>query len=294
MYLAQQSAYQPSDPAVYPEYQQQDYPAASYVNAYPPTQQASSQQAYSQHAYGAEPTYPSQYTPALQSGPTAQTAYTESGDAEPSIIQRHDSNNYGNWMSPAAGGALGGAAAGVLAGEVYRKNQMEQRELAQQQEVDEKQTSQQQLPTQGSDQSNAVEPSVAAIVGAVPNIPARNPDHIAPDMSTAPAIAENAIVPLPVVAVHTIDQTQPTHKPVVPQTASTTDALLKNSEVDGTSARGKTINGGPVPVELVETAEDLAHPGVNRQNTGFSVSDLHVPGEYPKAKMTGPTLSESS
>ncbi|KAJ4384624.1 phosphatidylinositol 4,5-bisphosphate-binding protein [Didymella sp. IMI 355093] len=49
---------------------------------------------------------------------------------------------------------------------------------------------------------------------------------------------------------------------------------------------GQTVNGGPVPVELVETAERQAFPGVHRTNTDISVSDLHVPGEFPKVPAT--------
>jgi hypothetical protein len=49
---------------------------------------------------------------------------------------------------------------------------------------------------------------------------------------------------------------------------------------------GQTVNGGPVPVELVETAERQAFPGVHRTNTDISVSDLHVPGEFPKVPGT--------
>jgi hypothetical protein len=56
-------------------------------------------------------------------------------------------------------------------------------------------------------------------------------------------------------------------------------------------ASGRTINGGPVPVELVETAEKQAFPGVQRTNTDISVSDLHVPGEFPKVPGTPGTTN---
>jgi hypothetical protein len=80
---------------------------------------------------------------------------------------------------------------------------------------------------------------------------------------------------------------------------STTASFLDDSEAGaGVPASGKTVNGGPVPQELVDVAEIQAHPGMQRTNTDISVSDLHVPGEYPKAagggaKVPAPVTEES-
>ena len=46
-----------------------------------------------------------------------------------------------------------------------------------------------------------------------------------------------------------------------------------------------------MPVELVETAEKQAFPGVQRTNTDISVSDLHVPGQFPKVPGTPGTTN---
>merc|ERR1712137_679186 len=77
-------------------------------------------------------------------------------------------------------------------------------------------------------------------------------------------------------------QTQP-HHASSPDTLATTSSFLGESEVGAAPAFGKTVNGGPVPVDLVDAADEMVHPGMGKRiNTDISVSDLHVPGEYPK------------
>jgi hypothetical protein len=89
--------------------------------------------------------------------------------------------------------------------------------------------------------------------------------------------------PNPVVAPVSKGQTQAHHHASSPDTLATRSSFLDESEVGGAPAFGQTINGGPVPVDLVDAAENMAHPGMSkRMNTDISVSDLHVPGEYPK------------
>lgn len=260
-YYAQSSAHEPTGPiqaAQYAQpYEQQEYPAASYVNAYPPSQQAHSQ-----------PSYDTTHVPATQPY-QGQPSYIQSGHNDISPVERHDSN-YGNWMAPAAGGA----AAGALAGEAYRRKQMEQRERAQQQGINEEVTPQEEnryFPVQQS--------TAASAVGAAPAIPERDPDHIAPDPSNAPIVTT---IPAPIVAASTINQTQEHQDRSIITPATITEPALGTASV--APVHGETINGGPVPVELVQVAESIVHPGVARQNTDFSVSDLHVPGEYPKGR----------
>ena len=72
----------------------------------------------------------------------------------------------------------------------------------------------------------------------------------------------------------------------------TTSSFLGESEVGAAPTSGKTVNGGPVPVELVDTAEEMAYPGmVKRTGTDFSVSDLHVPGQYPRTSISDATIT---
>jgi hypothetical protein len=319
-----------------PVHHQQEYPAASYVNAYPPTQQP--YQAPVSHAeqYNATPhTYQGQTSNLNAHEPAPQTYESQAPNpstyapdprnyevppsfANPSSIERHEST-YGNWMAPAAGGATAGAAAGALATEAYRRKQMEQHERAQQQEI----INQAQARDQEQHYPNGHVPT-AGFVGAPPAVPERDPDHHAPvafqDVKDAPSSALHpTLIPAPVMAsgaprdlehqvpasvegsshasTSAIQSTSipapvavagASREPIAsrldgalntPSTANT--SFLDDSEVGGAVyGSGKTINGGPVPVELVEVAQ---HPGMHRTNTDISVSDLHVPGEYPRA-----------
>lgn len=255
MYTAQPTAYLPTQPACH---EQQEYPSASYVNSYPPTQQASAQQAYLP-----QQSDDSSYAPVtrqFQDPPSFNR--TNHPDFAP--IERHDSN-YGGWMAPAAGGLVGGAAAASLASEAYHKKQTEQHELAQQHEIDKEPSSQKEL------KHYSVGHPVP--MGMAPAIPERDPDHTAPDVLPAPAV-QPPIRHVPFIpAAATINESQDYND------GSITPTLGTSSKA---AVRGETVNGGPVPVELIEAADATPHRGVTRQNTDISVSDLHVPGEYPK------------
>ncbi|KAH7085343.1 PH domain-containing protein [Paraphoma chrysanthemicola] len=246
-----------------PIQQQQEYPASSYVNSYPPTQQP--YQTTNAQTYNSAPqTYQTQPAPQQYQ---AQPSYND-----PSAFERPDSN-YGGWMAPAAGGALGGAAAGALASDAYRKHQMEQQEQAQQQELNE----QAQLQNQG--QQYPIQ---------TPPVPDRDPDHTLPTSidehtsASEPGI-HPTLIPAPVIAAGATRDAPIGGALATPSTANT--SFLADSDVGAAGAiSGKTINGGPVPVELVEIADAQVHPGVQRTNTDISISDLHVPGEYPKVQ----------
>ncbi|CAO2656082.1 Nn.00g048850.m01.CDS01 [Neocucurbitaria sp. VM-36] len=281
----------------------QELHAASHVNPYPPTQQSYENQASivdpyasTSQTYASQPSYTQQqYEPQqFQSTYAAQPTYAQPSHANPTPIERHDSN-YGNWMAPAAGGA----AAGALASEVYHRKQMEQQERAQQQEL-----LNEQAQLQNQAQNYPAEPPRSmgfmdsASAYPTPAIPERDPNHIAPDQiddtgyvaqSVAPAPAPQP-TSIPVAVVASAPSGNQTHLAadnglVTP--ATTTESFLDDSEVGTSVPFGKTVNGGPVPVELVETAQAMAHPGMARQNTDISVSDLFVPGEYPKIRVGG-------
>jgi hypothetical protein len=260
---------------VQPVQTQQEYPAASYVNSYPPTQQPYQNPTSYMDQHAAVPqTYESQPAIANTYVPAPQQYEVHPAYIDPAPSERHESS-YGNWMAPAAGGA----AAGALATEAYRRNQMEQQERAQQREINSEAQSR-----------NQEQPSTTSFVGAAPAVPERDPDHHAPvsfvDVNDPKTAATHPILdhtPVPVAG----SLREPTHSHregdlASPSTANT--SFLDDSEVGAAvPASGKTINGGPVPVELAEVAQAQAHPGMHRTNTDISVSDLHVPGEYPKA-----------
>lgn len=271
---------------VQPIQEQQHYPASSYVNSYPPTQQQ----------YQAPIAHTDPYTSAPQ---TYESQPYEPQALDNAPIQRHESN-YGNWMAPAAG-AAGGAAGAALATETIRRHQMEQQELAQQKELDE----QAQLHNQGQHYPTEQTPA-GGPVGAAPAVPERDPDHHAPVqyVDVGKAAANPSAIPVPIATSGssrepTVSQFDNTN---IPSPSTTNPSFLDDSEVgSAVPVSAKTINGGPVPVGLAEVADARAHPGMHRTNTDISVSDLHVPGEYPRGgggataatKMPPPVTEES-
>jgi hypothetical protein len=261
MYLAQTSAYQP-EPVQPVQYTQpvQHQPQTDFANPYPPTQQSHDPLTANASSYApVSQAYPVQ--------PTPTDHYNQSSLEHAQPIQRHDSNNYGDWMAP----AVGGVATGALANEAYRKKQLAQQHLDAQQQ----QSQAQQYPVE---QSRAVDFSDATPT----QVPERHPDHILPDQIDDTGYVAPSATPAPIVAPISYGQTQ-SHHARSPDTLATTSSFLGESEVGAAPAFGKTVNGGPVPVDLVDTADEMAHPGMGkRMNTDISVSDLHVPGEYPK------------
>jgi len=145
-----------------------------------------------------------------QQSPQAQQAY---GIEQP--LARHDST-YGNWMTPAAGGA----ALGALGAGAYAHHQQQEQDARQSQPF-------------ATDPTSAAQPNTLSM--PVPLGSEHEPDSVA----TTPSAAHQPFLGGP-------------------------EAVLS------AAASEKAVNGGPV------------HPGMKRQGTDFSVSDLHVPGEYPK------------
>jgi hypothetical protein len=276
MYLAQSSAYQPaepvqqSQPVQYTQPIQQPQP----VHPFPPTQQL----------YDPLIANDNSYVPPAQNYPP-QPPHAENYDQpvpdNTQPIQRHDSNNYGNWMAPAAEGA----ATGALATEAYRKKQLAQQhvEARQQQQLNEQAEQRNQQQHYPVEQSRSMDYADAT---PVQHIPARHHDHILPDqIDDTGYVAPTSQQPTPAsIIAPAFDRQQQNTGIESPQTTS---SFLGESEVGAAPAFGQTVNGGPVPVELVDTAEAMAHPGMGkRMNTDVSVSDLHVPGEYPKTEGT--------
>ena len=261
VYPTQTPAYQHIEPAQPVQYAQPipQQPQPTFVNSYPYTQQSYDPTTANGSSYVSESQpYPVQQAP-------AESLSQPFGNGEP--IQRRDSNTYGNWMAPAAAGA----ATGALAAEAYRRKQLAQQHLqAQQQHPDE------QSRTMGFSD-----------VTPVQELPERHPDHIRPDQ-----IDDTGYVaqPAPIVAPVFDSQAQPQTNGQ--ETPATTSSFLGESEVGAAPAIGQTVNGGPVPVDLVDTADSMVHPGmIKRMDTDISVSDLHVPGEYPRSSVSDATIT---
>lgn len=280
---------------VQPVQHQQEFPASSYVNSYPPTQQPyqgtgsyTDKSAPWPQSYQAQTPLENTYTSAPQQY-QPQPSYPNHSSTE-----RHDST-YGGWLAPAAGGTAAGALGGHLASEAHHRKQVEEQERAQQEEINN------QAQLDNHDRSYFPQPVSTSTAGVAPAVPERDPDHHAPAAidqyinSSEPGI-HPTLIPAPVLAAGAKREPTNSHLDGATSRPSTADtSFLDDSEVGaptfGTTS-GKTINGGPVPVDLVNLADAQAHPGMHRTNTDISVSDLHVPGEYPKApKVAAPKLS---
>jgi len=145
---------------------------------------------------------------------------------------RHDST-YGNWMTP----ATGGAALGALGVGAYAHHQQDPTI----------QDRQQPQPSLADSKEITTQP-----------IPERHPDHTA--FLTSPVVAP-ILLPSEGEAESLATTPSVAHQPFL----GMPEALLPAAAPD-TAANGRPMN-----------------PGMGkRQNTDFSVSDLHVPGEYPK------------
>jgi hypothetical protein len=251
---------------------------------------------------GAYETLPNQHQP-LRDFPYVNpyTNQTQSYDAQPtqgSPIERHDST-YGKWMAPAAGGV----AAGALAGEAYHRHQAKDED-----QLPQARESEQQLQSPPVDQQGIPIDDLTGGTQAQPQHPVDDftggtqaqPQYDSGKNDTpAPAVSQpysDYVASGPTVHPATIIASQGQRGldsgVATPQPDNNNDSsFLEKAEAVPAAVSGQTVNGGPVPVELIETAEKQAFPGVHRTNTDISVSDLHVPGEYPKVPGTPGTSS---
>ena len=305
---ASQKAGQPSQQSQEPAYTD-SYQDPSYMNAQPGHQSQYRDNIYSDPYTSDYGNVPTQQQPPhdvahinpYASGPHGSSAQQIDGYA----AERH-AGNYGDWVGPAAGGL----AAGALAGDAYRRHQNDEEEQG--------------LRIQGTEQQNQV-PQVdergVPIDDLTGGTQAR-PQHDVDDLTggtQAPPLDQTAYVPAvhPATLIAHQGERGLSSGVATPTTNNTTSFLDKAEAVPAATtgqtvnggvvpvglveaadkqafpfpASGQTINGGPVPVELVETAEKQAFPGVQRTNTDISVSDLHVPGEFPRVPGTPGTTN---
>lgn len=301
----------------------------SYMNAQPTHQAQYQDNVYSDPYTSDYGIQPNQHQPAYVNPYTTQAQTYGAHPTGGSPIERHDSN-YGGWMGPAAGGV----AAGALAGEAYRQHQAKEGEQVPQSQGTEQQYQSPQVdqrgvpvddltggtqaqsqhpvddftggtqaqPQYGNSSSNVPLPANESASGGTPAVPQPYPDHVAsgPTVHPATIIAHQGERGLDSgVATPTRGNNNSSFLGKAEEVPAATSGQTVNGgvvpveliETPGEQAfpfpaSGQTVNGGPVPVELVEIAEKQAFPGVHRTNTDISVSDLHVPGEFPKVPGT--------
>lgn len=231
-------------------------------------QQPQSHQPLSSYTDPTQPSYEKQTShvdPYMSAPQTYETQPSYNGRSP--TERKH--TNYGDWMAPAADGA----AAGAFASEAYRrKQQNEEREAQQQEELEREQ----QLSLQPHQQQSERYPSDSS-----PTIDYRNTVVPIPERVPENNVQVPDVHPVTIVAAggptHHLESNNDRDL-VTP--ATTNASFLGGSEFASGGLSGITINGGPVPVEPIEDAQPFQ--GMRRQDTDFSVSDLHVPGEYPR------------
>lgn len=212
------------------------------------------------------PTYPDQSA----AQPTAQPILTET--YQPPASTQSDSqqqyptfgqnqrtvSNYGEWMAPATG-AVGGAAAGALGAEALRRHQ------------------------QNKEQEHEEAQINAALADPTPSGQTTHPaSQIVSQHENAALVAPVAPLSLPTHE-HEACATGPGREAFVGVPAP---VMMTSLAADGTPTGARDLSLSTTTDGKVENGEHaVAHMGVRRQDTDFSVSDLHVPGEYPKTRV---------
>ncbi|KAF1973491.1 hypothetical protein BU23DRAFT_589484 [Bimuria novae-zelandiae CBS 107.79] len=179
-----------------------------------------------------------------------------------SQIQR-PASNYGDWMAPAAGTA-GGLAAGALGAQALHRHEQNKEQQREEEQINDARAS----PTPPAQTAHPASQIVSQHENAAlmaPAVTSSMPPKHEYEPNTSLDGREAFIgVPNPVVATATADIGSPSNAHELPLA---TPSL-------GAAEEGKVGNGEP----------SMGPMGVRRQNTDFSVSDLHVPGEYPKIR----------
>lgn len=323
-YASSQPAQQHPDPTYanfQPTQQRQEH---SHMNAQPTHQPQYQDDVYSDPYTSDYGNLPNQHQP-LRDFPYVNpyTNQAQPFSAQPTVespTERHNST-YDGWMAP----ATGGIAAGALAGEAYRRHQAKEDEQASQPQGEEQQyqslqvdqrgvpiddltggtQAQPQHPVDDFTGGTQAQPQFDHSVSnaPAPEVPQPHSDHVAsgPTIHPATIIAHqdgrglDSGIATPTSTNNNtssfLDKAEGVPAATSGQTANGGVAPTELVETAEKQAfpfptSGQTVNGGPVPVELVETAERQAFPGVHRTNTDISVSDLHVPGEFPKVPGT--------
>jgi hypothetical protein len=218
-----------------------------------------------------QPQYqPSTFAPPAQASalPPSQDPFLADPHAQPHTanLVRHDSN-YADWMAPAAGGAALGAAGAVGAEHFWRKkrDEAEARQADTLKEVDVADTAS----------------SPTATAGVLPLPPVSTTQ--APPVASA-ASPTDPIITTPITLATATSGTGAAS--ILSQSTAATDLtespVASHVDLVGTTGEGHTkYDTNPDgTVNAVNTGRVWP---ILRHNTDVSVSNLHVPGEFPKS-----------
>lgn len=217
----------------------------------------------------------------------APPSHAEDDSSVPrSFLPRHDSK-YGDWMGPAAAGA-GGLALGAGGVEAYKHHQQQKKE-AEQHALAENQAKQERVSSQpGQDQSQSnllpsqvsPQPVPPADVSIQPITAAHTSNINSTSQPLPPNVAwattSNSSV---------IDSSQIHSDDITPTSSSTVDPFSISSGLSPVLEQSSSlVTGNSKREDPGAPIKALARPGLESHASVTTISDLHIPGEFPKAK----------
>lgn len=208
------------------------------------------------------------------------------GSVPRSFLPRHDSK-YGDWMGPAAAG-VGGLALGAGGVEAYKHHQQQKKE-AEQKALAENQAKQERAGTQpAQNQSQSKLPPSQVSPQQIPPANVFTQPIAFAQVSKSNTTSQ----PLPPnVAWATnsnssvIDTSQLHSEDVTPTSGSNVDPFSPSSGLSTVSEQSSNIvTGNSKRGDPGAPIKALARPGLESHASVTTISDLHIPGEFPKAK----------
>lgn len=222
-----------------------------------------------------------------------------------SLIPRHDSK-YGDWMAPAAAG-VGGLAVDGVSTEAYKHHQDQKKEVEQnplavyqnqrantessknqrRQDLPNSQISTQPIPT-GEVLVSPVLPTGVAPKPIAPGPVAVSPQPISPSPTAPVAFKPTSTQPLPpnVIwaskAANVIDPKQIRREDSNPAVASNQGpSFTVAPELDDISEQSPSLAAVEARAPIAPV-RGLSRPGFNSHASENTISDLHIPGEFPR------------
>lgn len=192
----------------------------------------------------------------------------------PHHVERHDSQ-YGDWMAPAAAG-FGGAAVGATTVEAYRNNQTVAKEpehdtdqpsqIAQTEPVYSTTTSTHPLPDNAAWAGGPTVAPVLPIIGDSPEDPfgSRRPSET---LQQVPGNGNHA----------GLTQAAPVLASIGAYNDESVESRVPDTVTEEAQTPGGTLNDPGAPIKAL-----AARPPFNTHPSATTISDLHVPGEFPK------------
>ena len=211
--------------------------------------------------------------------------------AFPQQVERHDSK-YGDWMSPAAGGALAGA--GVVG--AYKHHEQQKKDKLQEPDDGLVPAEPAVVASSSKELGQSTTESAVAPAKIAPSEPPANesqPSNIVP-----PAGSEPSPMPIPApIAIPSANhqaQTTPQQPDFVPISQQAEyNGLSVNAGPSPTSvfsSGGPGSNDPAAPVKALANDPDFVapkRPALESHPSVATISDLHVPGEYPPTPAIG-------